>query len=895
MTAGATHHVAVVGAGVIGLATARELALRGVRVTVLERGMVASGTSSRGEGNMLISDKTIPAEAALALRSAALWRDFAGTTEDDFEYEPKGGIVTAAAPRQLDLLTAQAAAQRSLGIESTVLTPDRLAELEPHADPDLAGGIFYPQDAQVMPIKAVQVLARDAVGLGAELRTSVAVTELRAGTSGPVVVLGTGEDLAVDAVVLAAGPWSGNLARRLGGRAVVFPRRGLLLVTEPLPEGTVRHKVYDGRYVEAVGSDAPDAQVAPVVEATRAGTILIGSTREAVGWDDRVRWDLAGDLARDAVALFPGLGTVSVIRGYQGFRPATPDHLPLIGPDARVAGLFHHTGHEGAGIGLALGSAELLAEAVLEGSVDPAFDPRRFDDEAADRVGRPVDRPLALRPTTSADEGQPARFDGREGAIFCGIGHCHACVVSDPSGRTVRSCLAPVAGPSGASVCPPSAGTTPREAVERAGRPVSPADVDVLVVGAGPGGVAAAAQAARAGLAVVVVDRYDLAGGQIRRPARVAGHHLTATTVVTLRRLDEERRPFEAVVDKADGIHLLRADTVVLATGAREVVAPFPGWTLPGVVTAGAVQAAAKQHGSIPWRRVGLAGSGPLVMAVADTMRRAGRPPVFTLERRLLRDLAAGGVGTALRFPAKAALFARLAAPRPPRFGWRVVEAVGDDRLTAAVITPAAGPPGRTRTIPLDALAVSYGLIPDVSLALQLGCHTQDSDDGVATQVVVDAHQRTSIDGVFAVGELTGVGGADKATVEGRLAGAVIAGRESLDQLQQDAARWRRFAADLQRLYPFDHDWARTVDDDVIVCRCERTTAGAVRQAITDGAHTARAVKGLTRCGMGRCQAAVCSPLLRSALWTAGYRTAGHLESRPLVSPLTLDQVGRLG
>lgn len=912
--------VAVIGGGIIGLATARELAVRGARVIVLEQGMIASGTSSRGEGNILVSDKLIPTEAKLALRSLELWRRFAQETPQSFEYEPKGGIITAANPRQLELLTAQAGRQQVLGIRSQVVSAAALTELEPHINPGLCGGVVYPQDAQVMPIQAVLALGQAARLLGVDLRTNARVVGVQGGGSGLSVVLAGGQIVQADAVVQAVGPWAGQLAQVLGGHAEVFPRRGLLLVTEPLPTDTVRHKVYDGRYVEAVGSDDAAAQVAPVIESTQAGTILIGSTREAVGWDNEVRWDLAGQLARDATNLFPRLATAQVIRAYQGFRPATPDHLPLIGPDAHVAGLFHHTGHEGAGIGLALASAEVLAAAVLDGVVDPVFDPRRFGADGVTHADQPDgDHPIVLRaPVPVVDDPTlpAARLGDRDGAMFCGIGHCQACVVPDELGRTVRTCL----DQPGAKPAPPPVVVGTNDAAE--------VSVDVLIVGAGPGGLATAARLGSTAVRVGLVDRYDRAGGQIgRQPPQktapvgpyaglitsgLAGQqlcHFGDAEVLTMRRMHGGSHPFETVIRQAGELRIIRADTVVLATGAREVVAPFPGWTLPGVVTAGAVQATLKRRGRLPWQRVGLAGSGPLLLAVAQAMRQVGHAPLFTLESQSLSDLAAGGVTTTVRFPGKAALFGRLATSQRPRFGWRVVEAVGSEVLRAAVIAK-VDVDGRTRgmrTVALDALGVSSRLVPDVALARQLGCATRDTSDGVASQVVVDGLQQTTVAGVFAVGEVTGVGGADKAIAEGRVAGAVLAAASGagagpglagpgrgLADLQRDAARWQRFAADLERLYPFDHAWSGLVSDHVVVCRCEQVNAGQVRQAIDGGAHTARAVKGLTRAGMGRCQAAVCSPLVRSLLYTAGHHETGDLESRPLAAPMFMDQMSRL-
>jgi glycine/D-amino acid oxidase-like deaminating enzyme len=155
----------------------------------------------------------------------------------------------------------------------------------------------------------------------------------------------------------------------------------MILVTAPLPE-CVRHKVYDADYVGAVGSGDADLQTSTVVESTRAGTVLIGSSRERIGFDDSVRVHVLRELARKAVGLFPFLGDVPVMRAYGGFRPYAPDHLPVIGPDPRLLGLWHATGHEGAGIGLAPSTGRLITELFL--GLTPHVDPSPF------RVDRPA-------------------------------------------------------------------------------------------------------------------------------------------------------------------------------------------------------------------------------------------------------------------------------------------------------------------------------------------------------------------------------------------------------------------------------------------------------------------------------------------------------------------------
>jgi glycine/D-amino acid oxidase-like deaminating enzyme len=449
--------VVVVGAGMVGAACAHALADAGLRVCVIDRSGPAAGTTAGGEGNILVSDKVPGPEARLALHSVALWRSLAeragaaaagpgrssaaaagpgrssaaaagpgqssaaaagpgrssaaaagpgrssaaaagpgrssaaaagpSRSNTAFEFEPKGGLVVARDGSQLVALRSLADAQAGCGIDCSYLDASGLRELEPLLAPDLAGGVWYPQDCQVQPVLAAAWLLAEASRLGAQMRWG----EEMIGFSRATVTTSQGR-ISAGAVVNAAGPWSGEVAARLGGWLPVRPRRGHVLVTEPLPP-LVRHKVYEADYVGTVVSDSDAAQTSAVVEGTKAGTVLIGSSREFAGWDRRPSLRVMSAMAARACALFPGLAGVRAMRCYVGFRPASPDHLPLIGPDPEVDGLFHASGHEGAGIGLAPATAALVT-ALITGAEPPAdaasFAPARL-------AGRPLGRHQAAQ------------------------------------------------------------------------------------------------------------------------------------------------------------------------------------------------------------------------------------------------------------------------------------------------------------------------------------------------------------------------------------------------------------------------------------------------------------------------------------------------------------------
>jgi glycine/D-amino acid oxidase-like deaminating enzyme len=376
-------NVIIIGAGIIGAATARSLALAGITVTVVERGRNAGGTSSAGEGNLLVSDKGPGDELRLAQYASRLWRVVCAELADDLgrafppiEFERKGGLVVATTEDGAGPLLDFAARQQAAGVVATPVDRSQALELEPELTPAMTAAVFYPEDAQVQPVIATEALIASARRAGATFIESEPVLAGIMDALGNLVGIRTARrELRADAVIVAAGPWSGEVSRHLGARLPVKPRRGMVLVTARMPH-RIRHKVYDGDYVGAVGSNDAALQTSSVVESTAAGTVLIGSSRQQIGFDPTLQVAVLRELARKAIGLFPFLGEMTVMRSYGGFRPFVPDHLPVIGADPRMPGLWHAAGHEGAGIGLSLATAELLRD-LLTGAA-PAIDPAPF-------------------------------------------------------------------------------------------------------------------------------------------------------------------------------------------------------------------------------------------------------------------------------------------------------------------------------------------------------------------------------------------------------------------------------------------------------------------------------------------------------------------------------------
>lgn len=373
--------VVVIGGGVIGAACAHALAEAGLPTVLVEAGELGSGASGACEGNVLVSDKPSGPEFELARRSVELFSDLEERLEADVQREEKGSLLVAPSADAAELLAVEAAWMEEAGLRVERLDSAAVMEAEPVLDPENEGALFVADDLQVCPMRLVLALAASARRLGARLVRDCRIEAIEV-ESGRVVAVTTSRGrIACSSAVVAAGVGTRRLLESVGVEMPLTGRRGQILVSAPT-SGLIRHKVYDFGYRATVRNLDDDAvQVAAVIECTRRGNVLIGSSREFR--ETSAEPDLAVDaaLARQALELAPGLAGLKILRSYAGIRPTLPDGMPAIGACGSVGGLFVASGHEGAGIGLAPATAELIAAAISgDGApVSPEpFDPGRF-------------------------------------------------------------------------------------------------------------------------------------------------------------------------------------------------------------------------------------------------------------------------------------------------------------------------------------------------------------------------------------------------------------------------------------------------------------------------------------------------------------------------------------
>jgi glycine/D-amino acid oxidase-like deaminating enzyme len=402
--------VVVVGAGIVGTATAWELARRGVSVVLLDRGEVSGGTTGLGEGNVLCSDKDAGPELDLTVLGRAIYDELDDLFGPVAKIRRKGALIVHPDARTWAAEPARAERLRAAGVAGVAqLDADEVRIAEPQLTGDLLGALHVPGDLQCDPRAITRALAAEAARLGAVVRTGAEVARVDVARGGGAsshrdasadgastvegdaapratgVVLAGGERIAAGAVVLAAGPWTRPLAEGAGLVLPLEPRKGQLTrLALPRPdERWLRHKIVDGSYLLSVTSTGAGREISTVIETTHDGHVIVGSTRERCGFDPSVDAELEAAVRARAARLVPGIAGLARDTAWVGFRPWLPDHLPAIGASTAVDGLWLATGHEGAGVALGPITGRVIAGAITG---EPA--PMDLSPFAPDRFAR---------------------------------------------------------------------------------------------------------------------------------------------------------------------------------------------------------------------------------------------------------------------------------------------------------------------------------------------------------------------------------------------------------------------------------------------------------------------------------------------------------------------------
>ena len=360
----AHHDAVVVGAGIVGAACAEALSRSGMSVLVLDASFAGSGTTAAGMGHLVVMDDS-PAQLALTAYSGRLWAALAPDLPRNVEHEACGTLWVAEDDEQLEAVRAKQSVYADAGVATEILSPAQLAEAEPHLRPGLAGALLVGGDAVIYPPNGARALLQRAIDNGASLREGVRVNAI-----GAREVIAGNERISCDCVINAAGA----LVPELTPGIPIVPRKGHLVITDRYP-GFCRHQLVELGYLTSAHTMTTES-VAFNVQPRATGQMLIGSSRELVGWDGSINRSIVRRMLDRALDFMPGLALASAIRTWTGFRPATPDKLPLIGSWDEMPGLWIAAGHEGLGITTSVGTGQLLADLITGRA--PAIDPAPF-------------------------------------------------------------------------------------------------------------------------------------------------------------------------------------------------------------------------------------------------------------------------------------------------------------------------------------------------------------------------------------------------------------------------------------------------------------------------------------------------------------------------------------
>lgn len=485
--------------------------------------------------------------------------------------------------------------------------------------------------------------------------------------------------------------------------------------------------------------------------------------------------------------------------------------------------------------------------------------------------------------------------NGEPRGIFCGMGVCHDCLVTVDGRASVRSCLTTAVDGMVVESTPtkPKISTAHSDLAPIPQRALDEEEIEILVVGAGPGGLSAALAAAEAGARVLIVDERPAPGGQYYKqpaagsvfpPAALDAQSLAGADLIARVRdrgveirnealiwgaFREQERLVIGVLRRGRANYLLPR-IIIIATGAFEQPAVFPGWTLPGVMTTGACQTFLRSYGVSPGKSVLVAGNGPLNFQVATELAKAGATVVGVAETAPAPwSRPAASVALMAADPTLALVGTRHLANLRRRgisIKWqhRLIRVEGNGRAERAVLADSSG---REHQFAVDAVCVTEGFAPANELARLLGCdHTVPATGFTRLEIIRDDAGATSQPDVFVVGEAGGFGGAHIAMAQGRLAG-LEAARRIGHRVPEDAKarrqliRHRRFQKALWQVFATEDAGLSRASDETILCRCEALSVAEIRDAIEQrGIADLATLKRLTRTGMGRCQGRYCIP-----------------------------------
>ncbi|PAV28308.1 hypothetical protein CIL05_16865 [Virgibacillus profundi] len=376
-----SYKVIVAGGGLIGTSIAYYLAKSGAEVTLIDSKDIASGTSGSCDRAIMIQSKKPGPTLDLAIKSAALYQDLEEELEVDLEYRKSGGMIIIETKEELKVIKDMVALQQKSGVDVRLISGDEARKRQPGLSEDLLASTWWEHDAEVNPLKVSFAMASAARRLGAVIKLGSPVRNLMTEKNRVIGVETSEEELYADAVVVAAGVWTPQLLKPLGVDVPIIPRQGQILVSERLPP-LLRTGILSASYItnklrKGASREAADPfGVGLAIGQTHSGSLLIGGSRQFVGYNTETNPEVTQKIGEVAVRAFPQLAKVRIIRTFTGLRPYTADAKPILGAVQGMDGIYIAAGHEGDGVALAPITGKIMAQIVC--GEEPEKDMRAF-------------------------------------------------------------------------------------------------------------------------------------------------------------------------------------------------------------------------------------------------------------------------------------------------------------------------------------------------------------------------------------------------------------------------------------------------------------------------------------------------------------------------------------
>jgi len=385
--------ISIVGGGIIGTSIAYYLSKQGADVILIEKGDIASGSSGSCSGAVMMQSKGLGPKFQLALESRKILKKLSDELSEDIEYQEEGGMIVAENDEELNYITTLAKSQKELGLPVEILNSKQFKEKQPALSKHILASTFCPLDGKVNPLKMSFAFSKAAISNGARVLTYTEMKEIKVNNYKVSAIITDRGKINTDILINAAGAWAPQIAKMVNIKIPIFPRRGILIVTEPVAK-VVNGSILSAKYLMSKYTGKNSVKQSNkkfqfkgglALRHTKEGNLIFGSSREFVGFNTETPFYLIDAIIREASRILPGIEDIKVIRTFAGLRPYTPDTMPILGKISNLRGFIMAAGHEGDGVALAPITGKIVADYVIKGKGFKKIEPLTLERFSRDK------------------------------------------------------------------------------------------------------------------------------------------------------------------------------------------------------------------------------------------------------------------------------------------------------------------------------------------------------------------------------------------------------------------------------------------------------------------------------------------------------------------------------